>query len=64
MSTSWQLTDPIALLTRPIENLQKLAAQAGMPYSDEQLLEKGLMTARNTKDFEHALSLWEKKTEA
>jgi len=42
MNMSWQPHEPIVLLTRPIENLQKLAQQAGIPYTDKQLLEKGL----------------------
>ena len=55
MATTWQPSDPIVLLTRPIENLQKLATQADNPFSDKQLLEKGLSIIRNTRDFEHAL---------
>ena len=42
MNMSWQPHEPIVLLTRPIKNLQKLAQQAGIPYTDKQLLEKGL----------------------
>ena len=34
MASSWQPTDPIILLTPPIEQLQKLATQAGIPYTD------------------------------
>ena len=48
MAMSWQPQDPLALLTRPIENLQSLAKEAGIPYSDMQLLQKGLTIARNT----------------
>ena len=58
---SWQPTDPIALLTRPIEQLQKLATQAGIPYTDGQILEKGLTMIRSTRDFEYALIQWENK---
>ena len=61
MSMTWQPSDPIVLLTRPIENLQKLAQQAGIPYTDQQLLEKGLSIIRSTRDFEYALTEWEKK---
>ena len=51
----WQPNNPIVLLTRPIENLQKLATQAQILYSDKQLLEEGLTIIRNTRDFEYAL---------
>ena len=40
------------MLTRPIEKLKKLAEQANMPYTEKQLLEKGLSLIRKTKDFE------------
>jgi len=63
MNMSWQPHEPIVLLTRPIENLQKLAQQAGIPYTDKQLLEKGLQLIRNTRDFEYALTHWEQKPE-
>ena len=56
MSMSWQPNDPIVLLTRPIEQLQKLATQAGIPYTDSQILEKGLTIIRATRDFEYALT--------
>ena len=55
MSISWQPNNPIVLLTRPIKNLQKLATQAQNPFSDKQLLEKGLSIIRSTRDFEYAL---------
>jgi hypothetical protein len=61
MSMSWQPNDPIVLLTRPIEQLQKLATQAGIPYTDSQILEKGLTKIRATRDFEYALTQWENK---
>ena len=32
MLTTWQPHDPIVLLTRPIETLQKMATQAGIPF--------------------------------
>ena len=53
---SWQPNYPIVLLTRPIEQLQKLATQVGIPYTDSQILEKGLTKIRATKDFEYALT--------
>ena len=63
MTSPWQPTDPIILLTRPLEQLQKLATQAGIPYTDSQILEKGLTKIRATRDFEYALTLWEDKPE-
>ena len=56
MSMNWQPSDPIVLLTRPIEQLQKLATYAGIPYTDSQILEKGLTIIRSTRDFEYALT--------
>lgn len=61
MTMTWQPNDPIVLLTRPIEQLQNLATQAGMPYADSQILEKGLTLTRATRDFEYALTKWEEK---
>ena len=55
-------TDPIILLTRPIENIQNLAKQAGIPCANSQILEKGLVLMRSTRDFECALQLCEKKS--
>ena len=64
MSMNWQPSDPIVLLTRPIEQLQKLATKAGVPYTDSQILEKGLTIIRATRDFEYALTQWEDKPDA
>ena len=41
--------------------MQKLATQAGIPYTDGQILEKGLTMIRSTRDFEYALTQWENK---
>ena len=64
MSLIWQPSDPMVILTRPLEQLQKLAVQAGMPCTDNQILQKGLQLIRNTNDFEYALTQWEDKTES
>ena len=64
MSMSWQPSDPMVVLTRPVEDLQKLATQAGIPYTDSQILEKGLTIIRATRDFEYALMQWEAKPQA
>ena len=37
MALAWHPTDPLVLLTKPIENLHKLAAQANMPYTEKNL---------------------------
>ena len=57
ISMTWQSQDAMVLLTQPIKNLQKLAVQTGIPYSDNQLLEKGLTIIYNTRDFEYALTM-------
>ena len=64
MSMTWLPSDPIVLLTRPLEQLQKLATHAGIPYSSSQILEKALAIVRGTRDFEYALTLWEQKSAA
>ena len=54
----------MVVLTRPVEDLQKLVTQAGIPYTDSQILEKGLTIIRATRDFEYALTQWEAKPQA
>ena len=46
----------MVLLYRSIEQLQKLAISAGIPYSLEQQLEFALTLVRSTRDFEKGLS--------
>ena len=58
LSLTWLPSDPLVTLTRPIELLQKFALQAGLPYTNEQVLEFGLQLIRNTRDFEAALTTW------
>ena len=62
MAMIWQPSEPLVLLTRPLENLQKLAKQANIPFTDKQILEKGLTLIRRTRDFEYALTMWEDKS--
>ena len=50
--------DHMVLLYRPIEQLQKLATSAEIPYSSAQILEFGLTIIRSTRDFEKGLSDW------
>jgi len=42
MSMTWLASDPIILLTKPLEDLNKLATHAGVPYTPKQILEKAL----------------------
>ena len=51
-------THPLISLFQPIEQLQKKAEEARIPYSELQLLEFGLTIIRNTRDFEKAIGEW------
>ena len=53
--------DLMVVLYCPIERLQKLATAAGIPYSSGQQLELGFILIWSTRDFEKALSEWNKK---
>ena len=63
LNISFNPADPMVLLYRPIEQLQKLATSAGIPYSSAQQLEFGLTLIRSTRDFEKGLSDWNAKPE-
>ena len=56
MAMTWLPSDPIIMLTKPIEELNKLAKQAGIPCTPAQILEKALSSIRATRDFELALT--------
>jgi len=58
LSTSFNPSEPLIVIFRPIEQLQKLATTANIPYSLEQQLEIGLTIIRSTRDFEKALGDW------
>ena len=58
---SFNPADPMVVLYQPIEQLQKLATAAKIPYSSAQQLELGLTLIRSTRDFEKALGEWNKK---
>ena len=64
MSLSQQPSDLLVLLTRPLDQLKKLAVQANMPCTESKILEKGLQLIRNASDFEYALTQWEDKNPA
>ena len=63
MSMAWHASDPIILLTKSLEDLNKLASHAGVPYAPKQILEKALSIIRATKDYELAFTAWENKLE-
>ena len=57
-------SDPIILLTRPLEQLEKLAQQAGIPYTLAQILEKVLSIIRATHNYKLTLTFQENKSSA
>ena len=61
MAIAWNPSDPIILITRPLEQLRKLAIHAKVPYTDAQILEKALSIIRATRDYEYALTTWDNK---
>ena len=52
---SFNPADPMVLLFRPIEQLQKLATSAKKTYYPAQQQELGLTLIRNARDFEKGL---------
>ena len=54
-------SEPLVLIWNPIEKLKKLAQQANLPYSEQQLIEFALHIIRGTHDFEKALGDWHAK---
>ena len=58
LSTSFNPSNPMIVLFRSIEQLQKLATAAKIPYSLEQQIELGLTIICSTRDFEKALGEW------
>lgn len=58
LSISFNPADPMVTIYRPIEQLQKKATEAAIPYSEAQRLEFGLTLIRNTRDFEKAIGEW------
>ena len=58
LSLTFNPADPMITIYRPIEQLQKKATEAGIPYSVAQILEIGLTLIKSTRDFEKALDKW------
>ena len=40
---------------------EKISTHAGVPYTDAQILEKGLSIVRATRDLDYALITWENR---
>ncbi len=64
IAMTWLPTEPLVLLTKPIESLKKMAEQANIPFTEKQLIEKGLQIIRNTRDFDIALTEWRDRPKA
>ena len=58
LNISFNPADPMITIFCPIEQLQKKAIEAQIPYSETQLLEFGLSLIRNTHNFEKSLGEW------
>ena len=54
-------SEPLVLIWNPIEKLKKLATQASLLYTEQQLIEFSLQIIRGTYDFEKALGDWRMK---
>ena len=54
-------SEPLVLIWNPIEKLKKLAVQANLPYTDQQLIEFALQIIRGTHNFKKALGEWHMK---
>ena len=50
--------DPLVLLFNPVEKLKKLAIEAEVPYTENQLLDLTLTVIKNTRDYETAIRDW------
>ena len=58
LNLSFNPSDPLITIFRPIEQLKKKAVEARIPYSEEQIIEFGLTLVRNTRDFEKGIGEW------
>ena len=61
LKTHFTPSEPLVLVWNPIAELKKLAIQANIPYTEQQLLEFALQIIRNTHDYENALGDWHTK---
>ena len=55
MKTVFAPADPLVLIWNPIEKLKKLAIQANLPYTPQQLIDLAMQLIKNTHDFELAI---------
>ena len=62
LAVQFNPTDPLATVTKPIEELKMMAIDAEIPYSEEQLVSFGITIIKNSDDFEDALAKWYKKS--
>ena len=61
MKTVFAPADPLVLIWNPIEKLKKLAIQANLPYTPQQLIDLAMQLIKNTHDFELAIGEWNQK---
>ena len=59
--TVFSPADPLVMIWNPVEKLRKLAIQANLPYTSQQLIELAMQLIRNTHDFEKAIGEWNAK---
>ena len=62
MAMTLNPSDPIVLITRPLEQFRKLASHDGVSYTNAQMLQKCLSLIRSTRHYGHALTLWDSKS--
>ena len=55
---TYDLTQPLSVIWKAIDDLQKLAIAAKLKYSDEQLVQLGLSIIQSTHDFEKGQDEW------
>ena len=61
LATVFDPADSLITVFKPVEDLRKLALQAEIPYSEQQILGIAMTIIRNTRDFESAQENWDKK---
>ena len=58
MTYFWDPSEPTVIMYNKIDNLINLARAAGLPKSDEQVVNIGIHLIKKTNDFENALIAW------
>ena len=54
----FDITEPLVVMYNEVDDLQELATSAGLPYSDNQIINLGIKLIKNMKDFEKRLTSW------